>query len=208
VPNLHNGTCLGKMDAFESATWPRQLIGAAIVSTSITAIGCLPYTYSFLGWLNMYFWLEVGLYSVSGIWFGAWGVFAAYAGSVLAWSMRTQYHSPVAFLGSMFFSCGAFFQALISAWAFRHFKGDPRIRTSEDAWLFVVFGIFFGGLAHTLTFIVLASFGMPYLLDLRALMSYWFFANALPALILGFPLLLLGSAIIIKAKAYCKGWAS
>lgn len=193
----------GHMAELENAKWPRQIIFAAVTGVLIAVTEYFGHmflpSFFYTPWFSM--WFVVG----SGVLFGFWGVLAVYFGHAIAYI--PIWGRDLAVL----LSFGAFFQALISAWAFRQFKGDPRLKDVKDFFLFLVFGVFLGSLASTLIGpAMMYFFGVvPNMEALtKVVMPAWFLSTSIFTLLFGFPLLLLGSRIVIKARAYCKGWFS
>lgn len=193
-----------KMVEFEGAKWPRQIIAAAIWGV---LAGWLDYLFHhrWLPHLVITVWPNFGLFSVSGIWFGAWGILAAYIGNTIS-SM-----SLLGFTVSAAQSLGTVCAVLIPAWGFRRFKGDPRIKTSRDGVIFMVFGVFLSSLASTLI-VPPIWYHFGFIPNMAALLYVvlpgWFIGSTILNVIVGFPTLMLFSELIIKAKAYCKGWIS
>jgi integral membrane sensor domain MASE1 len=185
------------------AKWPRQIVVTAVMSGLIAVIGYM--THMFLPHFVISVWPTTGLYAVAGIWLGAWGIPAAYIGSTI---------SSISALGlvvSATQSISTIFQALIPAWAFRHFKGHPRLRTLRDRLLFLLFGVLLASLVSTLIGpLMWYLFGLVPNLDalFYVLMPGWFLSNIVITPLIGFPLLWLGSGTMIKARAHCRGWFS
>lgn len=205
------------MGGFEKAMWPRQIIWAAAMGVSAIVMGfgspllvVLGYPLvdvvsspwgiaGFLGYIPHLLW---GLFSVAGVLFGAWGVLAVCVSATV--SNLSSFPSNIAALQSV----STLLVALIPAWAFRHFKGDPRLRTARDGVLFMVFAVILANLtstliAHTLLYIYRV---IPNLEALFYTTQWWFLKTSISTLIFGFPVQMLISRIVIKARAYCKGW--
>ena len=210
-----------KLAELERAEWPRQIIGATALGVSVIVMGygfpllvvsgghelvdmvASPWGIAgFAGEIPLFLW---GLFSVAGVLLGAWGVLAVCVSATV---------NAMPILGdelAALLSVSALLVALIPAWAFRHFKGDPRIRTSRDMVLFLLFGVILANLAsvfiaHTL------MYTQDHFSSLEAMFRYTtprYYAKAsISTLILGFFLLIIGSRIVIKARAYCRGWFS
>lgn len=196
--------CVGKMSEFDRAKWPRQIIDATVIGVLSAGAGYLdhmvldePYT------IGLFSFLHIGLFALNGVWFGAWGVLAVYIGETAV--VMPALGRDMALLQSF----SALLVALIPAWAFRYFKADPRIRTSRDGALFLLFGVILLSLASTLTtptiFYIYGYGDMNWLVHT---MPWQFYYTSIPTLFLSFPLLLIGSKTVIEARAYCKGWFS
>jgi len=190
------------MVEFEKAIWPRQIIGAAIWCALIAVIEYLSHM---VLCEPVIFWSSMWIYVASGIWFGAWGVVAAGVGTTVSWM------SALGFEVSALSSVGTILAALVPAWAFRHFKGDPRIKTSRDAFGFMVFGVFIPSFLSTL---ITSSIWYLYRIIpnidalTKVVMPSFFLSNAIYTPIFGFILLLYFSNDVIDTRAYCKGWFS
>lgn len=142
------------------------------------------------------------LFSLSGIWFGVWGIVAVSIGSAISPSPTG---SPVTY----FFV--SLFAASISALAFRYFDADPRLKTAKDVSLFVLFGILLPSLSSALigsTIMYMSRYPDRLQDIMNRVLPLWFQSSLIWITILGFPLILLGSRTLFKAKAYCKGWFS
>ena len=71
------------MGEFERAKWPRQIMGAAIWGVLVGWLGYL-FHHSWLPHFVITVWPDFGVFAVSGIWFGAWGILAAYIGNTIS----------------------------------------------------------------------------------------------------------------------------
>jgi hypothetical protein len=188
----------------EKAKWPRQIIAAAIWGV---LVGWLEYLF-YHSWLPHFVitvWSDFGLFSVSGIWFGAWGILAAYIGNTMG------HGSALGFEVSALCSVGTILAVLVPAWAFRRFKGDPRLKTSRDAFLFLLFGAIVPSfISAFITPPIQFLYGfIPNIAALtQIVMPGWFLSNTIYTSIFGFPLLLIFSRILVHIRAYCRGWFS
>lgn len=209
------------MSELERAKFPRQIIGAVLLGAFAYVLGLFP-PHNVLGLYPLSF----GVGVAAGVLFGFWGVLAVYISHVLIFlsSMGSEL--------SVLVSLAPLVQALIPAWAFRQFKVDPRIKTMRDVVIFSVSGVVLSSLASTLIgptamffygvipnqdallYIVMPRWLLSAsiltllplsLLILTLLANVW---GLFLTLFTGLPLLLLGSRITIKNKAYCKGWFS
>lgn len=186
----------------EKAKWPRQIIAAAIWGVIIAWKNYL--THMFIpqsGICSYLMWLDVA----AGIWFGVWGITAAYIGTTIGYSRA------LGFEVSALQSIGMILAALVPAWAFRRFKGDPRLETSRDAFLFLLFGVIVPSFISTfITPPIRFLYGFfPNIAVLtQVVMPGWFLSNIFNTSIFGFPLLLIFSRILVHVRAYCRGWFS
>jgi hypothetical protein len=149
-------------------------------------------------------WPGQALFPIAGIWFGVWGILGAYIGNVIGCLAGNPLH--LAFL----ISISTIFQTLIPAWAFRIFKADPRLKTSRDAWIFVVFGILVNNFVSMLIGpTVWWAFGvLPWRMLLLISMPGWFISGLIVTPIVAMPILKGVSAAVMKTRAYCRGWFS
>lgn len=183
----------------ETAKWPRQIIGATVIGVLITFLApVVSHSHFIFTWL--FFFIFVGVITIVGIWFGAWGVSASLLGTLIIpriwvwlehpWPILTYTHylyiHPPAII----------LQTLLPAWAFRQFKGDPRIKKMNDLWLLLVFGMFLPG------------YLIPIISGFSTLAPLYFIFIMFSTGSASLPLLLIGSRIVIKARAYCRGWFS
>lgn len=207
------------MVEFEKAKWPRQVVGAVTLGLFVIVMSSgwpLLVVFGFplvdavfpfwgsaglLGFVPFILW---GLFSVTGVLFGAWGVLAVCVGTAVNIGLISG--SEIA----AFQLASALLVALIPAWTFRHFKGDPRIRTSRDMTLFLLFVVILANIASTLiAHVPLYMYGFIRNLEtVRYTIQDWFFKTSISTLVFGFPMLLSISRIVIEARAYCEGWFS
>jgi len=195
------------------AEWPRQIIGAALMVILVFVVETLDFRYltyphgPFAQSQRTDVSLRLGalpvaaLFSLSGIWFGVWGIVAVSIGSAIS-------PGPTIPVGYFFVSL---FAASISAMAFRYFKVDPRLKTAKDVLVFVLFGILLPSLSSALigsTIMYMSLYPDSLHFIRNRVLPLWFQSSLIWSTILGFPLILLGSRILFKAKAYCKGWFS
>ena len=198
IPDQIDVRELGRL---ERAVWPRQIIAAAIWGTEVAWVNYMT-SHFVVGFSPIYYvWLGV----LAGILFGAWGVAAAYIGATMG--IIPVFGLEISALQSI----GIFFAASISAWAFRLFGGDPRLKNLREGFLFMMFGVVLPSLAYAL---VTSSIWFLYGLvpNLSALVNFvipsWFLGTTFLALIFGFPMLLVSSRMVVNVGAYCRGWFS
>jgi integral membrane sensor domain MASE1 len=104
---------------------------------------------------------------------------------------------------------GNFLQGILAGFAFRYFKADPRLLSKKDWLIFVLFGVVGCNLIGAgWASIVLKNFGLISPASYLKVFAGWFLGNSIPSFILGVVLLKFISPIVIKTKAFCKGyWA-
>jgi len=194
--------CVRKMVEFERAEWPRQIIAAAIWGVIIAWKNHLTHMFiPYSGISSFLMWLDVA----AGIWFGVWGIAAAYIGTTIGYSLAFGFEV------SALQSIDMILAALVPAWAFRRFKGDPRLKTSRAAFLFLLFGVIVRSFISTfITPPIWFLYGfIPNITALtQVVMPGWFLSNTIYTSIFGFPLLLIFSRILVHVRAYCRGWFS
>lgn len=147
------------------------------------------------------------LFALAGIWFGAWGILAAYAGEVMALVSLGPLGPFYFYPFSAFYSFSVLVGGLVPAWAFRRFKADPRLKTSRDVFIYVFFGVL---LTSALSSLAGATAwyirrGVP---SIGFMWPLWFQSSLVWGTIGGTPALKAFSGIMMKTKAYCKGWFS
>ena len=194
-----------KMEDFEKAKWPRQIIGAVLGGCVITGLLFLSFQF-FTAWTSSFLLFFLDLIIAIPVWFGTWGIIAAVLSILPVFDRAIHSHLILIFWVIVFL------QASIPAWAFRHFEADPRLKTIRDFKIFLVYDVTLASLA---TAVITFLFG-PYAVGYGYIFSFGSLVVAIASFILSFvarmifgiPLLLLGSRIVIKAKTYCRGWFS
>lgn len=178
-----------------------HIVVTSVMSGLIAVIGYL--THMFLPHFVISVWPTTGLFAVAGIWFGGWGVLAAYVGNTIS-SM-----SALGLVVSAVQSVSTIFQALIPAWAFRFFKANPNLETSRDGTIFMIWGTVIPGFVSTLLGPpVWYLFGIIPNVDalLYVAMPGWFLSNLLITPLIAWPLLKATSGAVMKSRAYVKKW--
>jgi integral membrane sensor domain MASE1 len=151
------------------------------------------------------FWPGQAVQSIGSIWFGAWGAIAAGLFPLISNALSGSAPLPV----SLAYLPGNILQGLIAGWAFRQFVADPRLNSTRDwtIWLFwgaIVPNIVGAGWGST----VLVMFGMITSAAQFTTFLGWFIGNTVPTIILGSLILKYVSPLVIRSKAFTKGyWA-
>lgn len=151
------------------------------------------------------FWPGQAIQSVGSIWYGMWGGIASFVFPLLSNSISGS--APL--VVSLCYIPGNFAQGIIAGWAFRKFKADPRLKSTMDWVIFAVFGaiipnIIGAGWGAT----TLRLFNMVTPAAYPVTFLGWFLGNAPTSFILGVIMLKFISPIVLKSKAFCKGyWA-
>lgn len=155
-----------------------------------------------LGFGVNFFWPAIAVQNVGGIWFGAWGVIAGALFPIISNGITG---TPV-YVSLAYIPANAV-QALLPAWAFRRFNGDPRLKTGRDWAIFLIsitVANIFGALWSPL--VVLRSFGLLTAESVPIFIFGWFGGNEIAGIIFGVILLKALSNVVIKTNAFVKKW--
>lgn len=151
------------------------------------------------------FWPGQAVQTIGGIWFGMWGAIAGTFFPLISNALSGSAPLPV----SIAYIPANFVQSALGMYLFRKFKLDPRLTRKKDwmGWVFGAaivanaFGAFWGST-------VLLNFGLITRSAYPIVMAGWFVGNTIPTLILGTIILKYVSPLVIRSKAFCKGyWA-
>jgi integral membrane sensor domain MASE1 len=151
------------------------------------------------------FWPGQAVQSIGSIWFGWWGGIAAGLFPLISNALSGSAPLPV----SLAYLPGNILQGIIAGWAFRKFLADPSLGKGRDWGIFILWGAIIpnligAGWGST----VLRMFGM--ITPAAHLVTFfgWFVGNTIPTIILGGLILKFVSPLVVKSKAFCKGfWA-
>jgi hypothetical protein len=155
-----------------------------------------------LGFGVNFFWTGIAVQNVGAIWFGAWGVIAAF---IFPFFSNAVAGTP--FYVSAGYIPANFFQAFAPAFAFRYFKADPRLRSARDYIILLVsitISNIFGALWSPL--VVLRGFGLLTAESVPLFIWGWFGGNEVAGIILNIILLKALSGVVIRTPAFVKGW--
>jgi integral membrane sensor domain MASE1 len=151
------------------------------------------------------FWPGQAVQAIGAIWYGVWGGLAAALFPLISNSLSGSAPLPV----SLSYLPANFLQGMIAGWAFRYFRTDPSLNSQKDWIIWIVFGAILPnlfGAAWGST--VLRLFGMITPAAHLITFAGWFVGNTIPTLILGSIILKFVSPLVVKTKAFCKGyWA-
>jgi hypothetical protein len=151
------------------------------------------------------FWPGQAVQCVGSIWYGMWGGIAGILFPIISNVIGAGVAIPV----SLAYIPGNLAQSIIAGWAFRQFRCDPRLKSPKD-W------IVFLGLGILLSNIIGAAWGTAcqrvfgLLTPDAHLVAFfgWFLGNSVGSGILGVVMLKFISPMVIRSKAFCKGyWA-
>ncbi|NOZ72301.1 MAG: hypothetical protein GXP38_10370 [Chloroflexi bacterium] len=174
------------------------LIGIGFV---VGAFGSISFP---LGFGVNFFWTGIAVQQVGAIWFGAWGILA---GIIFPFFSNAIAGTP--FYVSLAYIPANLVQAFLPAWAFRHFKLDPRMRSKRDyviLFLAMIASSAFGALYSPL--VVLKGFGLLTADSLPLFVWGWFGGNVVAGIVFNFILLKALSGVVIRTTAFVKEWWS
>ncbi|HMK15852.1 MAG TPA: hypothetical protein VK450_02910 [Methanomicrobiales archaeon] len=151
------------------------------------------------------FYIAVAFMIAFALWFGGWGVLAAYIGCVLGAGV-TGGIPPVV---NLYWSLADVWQVLIPLAAFRAFQAGIGLRAGRDLGIFLAFGWFLNNLAGAAWGSVTLAIGgvLPWS-EVPASFANWFTGNLVVTLVITPALLLLLTSRIRKAGLLVRGtWA-
>lgn len=172
------------------------------IGTVVGAFGSLAVP---LGFVSA-FWPGQALQAVGGIWFGLWGggiaavIFPFFSNAIAGISV------PI----SLLYVPANFAQGMIPAWAFRHFKADPALKTRRDYVIWTVWGVLIPNLFGSLWGSAMLAFVIKAIPPSAWFFTWlgWFVGNSLPSLILGAILLKALSPLVVRTRVFCRGYLS
>lgn len=151
------------------------------------------------------FWPGQAVQAVGGAWFGMWGALAAFLFPLLSNSLSGSAPLPV----SLSYIPANFVQGFAAAWAFRYFKADPALRAGRDWVVWILIGVLFANAFGAVWgSSVLRAFGLITPAAWPTTVVGWFLGNTVPSLILGSIILKFVSPLVVRSRAFTKGyWA-
>ena len=194
--------------ALEEGEVRRPGIVHVVMLALFTGIGIVVGTFGSLavpiGFVSA-FWPGQAVQSIGAIWFGWWGGIAAALFPLISNSLSGSAPLPV----SIAYLPGNLLQGMVAAWAFRHFKAHPALENSRDWTIWIVWGALVPnliGAAWGSTMLV--GFGLITQAAQFTTFLGWFIGNTIPTIILGSLVLKYVSPLVLRTKAFCKGyWA-
>jgi len=172
------------------------LIGIGFV---VGAFGSISFP---LGFGVNFFWPGIAIQQVGSIWFGLWGVIAAFIFPFFSNGIAgTPFYISLAYIPANLV------QGLLPAWAFRFYKADPRLKSGRDYLILLgamIISSAFGALWSPL--IVLRSFGLLTTDSVPLFIWGWFGGNVIAGLVFNFILLKALSAVVIRTPSFVKKW--
>jgi hypothetical protein len=172
------------------------LIGIGFV---VGAFGSISFP---LGFGVNFFWTGIAVQQVGSIWFGAWGVIA---GAVFPFFSNAIAGTPF-YVSAAYIPANAI-QGFLPAWAFRNFNADPRLRSGRDYVILIgamVVASALGALWSVM--VVLRMFGLLTTDSVPLFLWGWFGGNVIAGLVFNIILLKALSPVVIRTKAFVKGW--
>jgi len=151
--------------------YPAIFIGLVIVNTLLAAFGEIynPVAPGVSG-----FYIAVAFMIAFGLWFGGWGVVAAYLGCILGSGLAMGIPPSV----NLYWSLADLWQVLIPLAAFRAFRADTGLRSRRDLGIFLAFGWFLNNLAGAAWgSVTLATGGVVPWEEVPGLLWSWFLGN-------------------------------
>ncbi|MDW8084575.1 MAG: hypothetical protein RMI49_05195 [Candidatus Caldarchaeum sp.] len=148
------------------------------------------------------FWPGVAVQAVGSIWFGLWGVIA---GGLFPFISNSLAGAPL--YVSFAYLPSNIVQGLAPLLAFKFLKLDPRLKGAKDIVGYVVFAVIINNiLGATWAVTALQYFGLITVASVPLFFSGWTIGNGVPSLVFGLILLRALSPLIIRSRAFCKGW--
>jgi hypothetical protein len=177
-------------------------IGLVIVNTLLAAFGEV--TTSVAPGVSA-FYIAVAFMIAFALWFGGWGVLAAYLGCILGAGVTGGVPPAV----NLYWSLADVWQVLIPLAAFRFFRGDIGLRTGRDLGIFLAFGWFLNNLAGAAWgAVTLAAGGIIPWSAVQATFTNWFLGNLVVTILITPLLLVLFTSRLKGAGLLVKGtWA-
>lgn len=147
-----------------------------------------------------FFWPAIAVQNIGGIWFGLWGVIAAALFPIIS-NVGTPIYVSLAYIPANAI------QSLLPAWAFRFFKGDPRLKSKRD-WAIFLISITVANIIGALysTLVVLKGFGLLTAESVPLFIWGWFGGNEVAGIVFGVILLKALSSVVITTTAFVKKW--
>ncbi len=153
--------------------------------------------------------IAVGFYVPFSLWFGMWGVLAAYISCVLL-----AFGSPPLPLSfTIVWALCDLFEGLLPLMIFKRFKVDEALKTRRDWMFYIVSGVFGAAFVSTivgapLLFSHLYGQGLIPESALTTFITGWFFGDLIVIVFIATPMLVFLTPIVRKSSVYVKGYFS
>ncbi len=194
--------------ALEAGEVRKPGIAHVVALALFTGIGIVVGTFGSLaipiGFVSA-FWPGQAIQAVGSVWYGMWGGIAAFVFPLLSNAMSGSAPLPI----SMMYIPANFVQGMASGWVFRQYKLDPRLNSWQDWAGFTLVGILAAN--------AFGAFWGTWVLRLNGLITPeahlvawagWFMGNSVASWVLGALMLKFISPLVLRTKAFCKGyWA-
>jgi hypothetical protein len=147
------------------------------------------------------FYLVVAVMVAGAVWFGLWGVCAAYFGCVIGAGILSGFSPETA----LFWSVSDLIQVAVPYYVFKRFQADPGLITKKDVIVFILSGVLLNNLAGSLwgAWSLLVS-GLISQNQFNVTFYGWFITNVLVSAVIT-PLLLLALTPWIRTHELYRG---
>ncbi|MGQ4832699.1 MAG: hypothetical protein ACP6IS_02225 [Candidatus Asgardarchaeia archaeon] len=137
-----------------------------------------------------------------GIWFGVWGLIGVYIGTVIGGLI-----TGMPLLIALLMKLANPIQVFVPTVVWKLMKLDPKLKDKMSMIMFIIFGAVLGPLVG-------ASWGVGTLVGVGFVPASlfwiawwgWFLGDMLIMIVLGIPIMLLGSPYVERSGLYVKGW--
>ncbi len=185
-----------RLEGEERKIGKRHFVTTLVLVAIGTALGAYG-SYLFpLGFGATFFWPGIAVQNVGGIWCGAWGVIA----SALFPLISNSVVGTSVYISLKYIPANAI-QSLVPAWAFRHFKSDPGLRSWKD------WGVFLSSI--TIGNALGAAWASQVVLrnqPASGILLGWFLGNETASLVFSTIFLVILSPVVVGSKWFVKGW--
>ncbi|MGC9208793.1 MAG: hypothetical protein ACP5GH_02920 [Nitrososphaeria archaeon] len=172
------------------------LIGIGAVTGAFGSIA-VPLGYGVSG-----FWPGVAVQAVGSIWFGLWGILA---GAIFPFISNALAGAPL-YVSLAYFPSN-FVQGLIPFLTFKYLKIDPRLNSWKGYVAYILSAVIINNiLGATWAVTALNALHLITVTSAPLFFSGWVIGNGVPSLIFGIIVLKALSNMVIKSRAFCKGW--
>ncbi|MBA4380105.1 MAG: hypothetical protein C0393_05395 [Anaerolinea sp.] len=152
-----------------------------------------------IGFVANIAWLNFAVQPTASIWFGAWGVLT---GAISPFFFFYALGGYPLYDSLAYIPAGAI-QAFLPAWAFRHYKADPRLKSARD-YLILLAAMIVSSAFNVLWWLVVQR-GSDALLAEPHLITDWSICSVVN-LVFTFILLKALSPVVLRTTAFVKKW--